>query len=100
MAAKLAVVPSAGPAEGTSGTGAPIDLAGVSVVLGGIFFLEGLSVVTQVVSFKLTGKRIFLMAPIHHHYEKKGWPEPKIIVRFWIISILLALVSLASLKLR
>ena len=72
----------------------------LSVVLGGIFFLEGLSVVTQVVSFKLTGKRIFLMAPIHHHYEKKGWPEPKIIVRFWIISILLALVSLASLKLR
>jgi phospho-N-acetylmuramoyl-pentapeptide-transferase len=56
--------------------------------------------VTQVVSFRLTGKRIFLMAPIHHHYEKKGWPEPKIIVRFWIISILLALVSLASLKLR
>jgi phospho-N-acetylmuramoyl-pentapeptide-transferase len=72
----------------------------LSIILGGIFFLEGLSVVTQVVSFKLTGKRIFLMAPIHHHYEKKGWPEPKIIVRFWIISILLALVSIASLKLR
>lgn len=72
----------------------------LSIILGGIFFLEGLSVVTQVVSFRLTGKRIFLMAPIHHHYEKKGWPEPKIIVRFWIISILLALVSLASLKLR
>lgn len=72
----------------------------LSVIVGGVFFLEGLSVVTQVVSFKLTGKRIFLMAPIHHHYEKKGWPEPKIIVRFWIISILLALVSLASLKLR
>ena len=72
----------------------------LSIILGGVFFLEGLSVVTQIVSFKLTGKRIFLMAPIHHHYEKKGWPEPKIIVRFWIISILLALVSLASLKLR
>ena len=72
----------------------------LSIILGGVFFLEGVSVVTQVVSFKLTGKRIFLMAPIHHHYEKKGWPEPKIIVRFWIISILLALVSLASLKLR
>lgn len=72
----------------------------LSIILGGVFFLEGLSVVTQVVSFKLTGKRIFLMAPIHHHFEKKGWPEPKIIVRFWIISILLALVSLASLKLR
>lgn len=72
----------------------------LSIILGGIFFLEGLSVVTQIVSFRLTGKRVFLMAPIHHHYEKKGWPEPKIIVRFWIISILLALVSLASLKLR
>jgi len=72
----------------------------LSIILGGVFFLEGASVVTQIVSFKLTGKRVFLMAPIHHHYEKKGWPEPKIIVRFWIISILLALVSLASLKLR
>ncbi|MFO0617813.1 MAG: phospho-N-acetylmuramoyl-pentapeptide-transferase [Polyangiaceae bacterium] len=72
----------------------------LSVLLGGIFFIETLSVITQVVSFRLTGKRIFLMAPIHHHYEKKGWPEPKIIVRFWIISILLALVSLASMKLR
>ncbi|HTJ81335.1 MAG TPA: phospho-N-acetylmuramoyl-pentapeptide-transferase [Polyangiaceae bacterium] len=72
----------------------------LSVLLGGIFFIEAISVITQVVSFKLTGKRIFLMAPIHHHYEKKGWAEPKIIVRFWIISILLALVSLASLKLR
>jgi phospho-N-acetylmuramoyl-pentapeptide-transferase len=72
----------------------------LSIILGGVFFLEGLSVVTQVISYKLTGKRIFLMAPIHHHYEKKGWPEPKIIVRFWIISILLALFSLASLKLR
>jgi len=69
-------------------------------VLGGIFFIETVSVITQVTSFKLTGKRIFLMAPIHHHYEKKGWAEPKIIVRFWIISILLALVSLASLKVR
>jgi phospho-N-acetylmuramoyl-pentapeptide-transferase len=72
----------------------------LSVLLGGIFFIEGLSVITQVVSFKLTGKRVFLMAPIHHHYEKKGWAEPKIIVRFWIISVLLALVSLASMKLR
>ncbi len=72
----------------------------LSIMLGGIFFVEAISVITQVVSFKLTGKRVFLMAPIHHHYEKKGWAEPKIIVRFWIISILLALVSLASLKLR
>jgi phospho-N-acetylmuramoyl-pentapeptide-transferase len=72
----------------------------LSILLGGIFFIETVSVITQVVSFKLTGKRVFLMAPIHHHYEKKGWAEPKIIVRFWIISVLLALVSLASLKLR
>ena len=72
----------------------------LSIVLGGIFFLEMTSVIVQVVSYKLTKKRVFLMAPIHHHYEKKGWPEPKIIVRFWIISVLLALLSLASLKLR
>jgi len=72
----------------------------LSVLLGGIFVVETLSVITQVISFKLTGKRVFLMAPIHHHYEKKGWAEPKIIVRFWIVSILLALVSLASLKIR
>jgi phospho-N-acetylmuramoyl-pentapeptide-transferase len=72
----------------------------LSIILGGIFFLEAVSVIVQVTSFKLTGKRIFLMAPIHHHYEKKGWPEPKIIVRFWIISVLLALVTLSSLKLR
>ncbi len=72
----------------------------LSLLLGGIFVVEMLSVVTQVASFKLTGKRIFLMAPIHHHFEQKGWAEPKIIVRFWIISILLALVSVASLKLR
>ena len=72
----------------------------LSAILGGVFFLEAVSVVVQVTSFKLTGRRIFLMAPIHHHYEKKGWAEPKIIVRFWIISILLALFSLSSLKLR
>jgi phospho-N-acetylmuramoyl-pentapeptide-transferase len=72
----------------------------LSVVLGGIFFLEAVSVVTQVTSFKLTGKRVFLMAPIHHHFEKKGWPEPRVIVRFWIIAIMLALASLATLKLR
>jgi phospho-N-acetylmuramoyl-pentapeptide-transferase len=72
----------------------------LSVLLGGVFFLEAVSVITQVVSFKLFGRRVFLMAPIHHHFEKKGWPEPRIIVRFWIISVLLALVSLASLKVR
>jgi phospho-N-acetylmuramoyl-pentapeptide-transferase len=72
----------------------------LSILIGGIFFVEAVSVITQVVSFKLFGKRVFLMAPIHHHFEKKGWPEPRIIVRFWIISILLALVALSSLKLR
>ena len=72
----------------------------LSPILGGIFVLEATSVVTQVVSFKLTGKRIFRMAPIHHHFELKGWPEPRIIVRFWIVSIMLALVALVQLKLR
>lgn len=70
------------------------------VVIGGIFVLEAVSVITQVASFKLTGKRIFKMAPIHHHFELKGWPEPKVIVRFWIISIVLAMVGLLSLKIR
>lgn len=67
---------------------------------GGIFVLEALSVIAQVVSFKMTGKRVFRMAPIHHHFELKGWAEPKVIVRFWIISILLALCTLSTLKLR
>jgi phospho-N-acetylmuramoyl-pentapeptide-transferase len=69
-------------------------------LVGGIFVIENVSVILQVASFKLTGKRIFLMAPLHHHYEKKGWSEPKIIVRFWIISALLALVALSTLKVR
>jgi phospho-N-acetylmuramoyl-pentapeptide-transferase len=69
-------------------------------VVGGIFVVETVSVVIQVTSFKLTGKRVFLMAPIHHHYEQLGWPEQKIVVRFWIVSIILALVALSSLKLR
>jgi phospho-N-acetylmuramoyl-pentapeptide-transferase len=72
----------------------------LSILIGGIFVLEAVSVITQVVSYKLFKRRVFLMAPIHHHFEKKGWPEPRIIVRFWIISILLALVALSSLKLR
>ena len=67
---------------------------------GGIFVLEALSVMAQVASYKMTGKRVFKMAPIHHHFELKGWAEPKVIVRFWIISILLALVTLSTLKLR
>lgn len=69
-------------------------------VMGGIFVLETVSVILQVASFKMTGKRIFRMAPIHHHYELKGWPEPRVIVRFWIISLILVLIGLASLKLR
>jgi phospho-N-acetylmuramoyl-pentapeptide-transferase len=67
---------------------------------GGIFVIEALSVMAQVASFKMTGKRVFKMAPIHHHFELKGWAEPKVIVRFWIISILLALITLSTLKLR
>lgn len=70
------------------------------VILGGVFVVEALSVITQVISFKTTGKRVFKMAPIHHHFELKGLDETKIIVRFWIVSILLALISIASLKLR
>jgi phospho-N-acetylmuramoyl-pentapeptide-transferase len=70
------------------------------VLVGGIFVMEAMSVVLQVGSFKLTGKRVFAMAPIHHHFEKRGWSEPKIIVRFWIISVLLAMVGLSTLKLR
>jgi len=71
-----------------------------SAILHGVFLAETISVIVQVTSFKWTGKRVFKMAPIHHHFELKGWAEPKIIVRFWIISIMLALVALASLKLR
>jgi phospho-N-acetylmuramoyl-pentapeptide-transferase len=72
----------------------------MSMVLGGIFVVETVSVIIQVAYFKMTRKRIFLMAPIHHHFEKKGWPEPRVIVRFWIISLMLAIASLATLKLR
>lgn len=72
----------------------------VLAVVGGIFVVETISVVLQVASFKLTGKRLFKMAPIHHHFELKGWPEPRIIVRFWIVGIMLALLSLATLKVR
>ena len=72
----------------------------VFFIMGGIFVLETVSVILQVVSFKLTGKRIFRMAPIHHHFELKGWPEPRVIVRFWIITVMLVLFGLATLKLR
>ncbi len=72
----------------------------VLILMGGIFVLETVSVILQVGSYKLRGQRIFRMAPIHHHYELKGWPEPKVIVRFWILSLILVLVGLATLKLR
>jgi phospho-N-acetylmuramoyl-pentapeptide-transferase len=72
----------------------------VLVIMGGIFVVETLSVMIQVASFKLTGKRVFRMAPIHHHFELKGWPEPRVIVRFWIISVILVLIGLATLKVR
>jgi len=72
----------------------------VLFIMGGVFVMETLSVMIQVASFKLTGKRVFRMAPIHHHFELKGWPEPRVIVRFWIITVILVLVGLATLKLR
>ena len=72
----------------------------VLFIMGGVFVMEAVSVILQVASFKLTGRRIFRMAPIHHHFELKGWAEPKVIVRFWIITIVLVLVGLATLKVR
>ncbi len=72
----------------------------VLMIMGGVFVLETVSVMIQVVSFKLTGKRIFQMAPLHHHFELKGWPEPRVIVRFWIITVVLVLIGLATLKIR
>jgi phospho-N-acetylmuramoyl-pentapeptide-transferase len=72
----------------------------VLAIVGGLFVLETLSVIIQVSSFKLTGKRVFRMAPLHHHFEQKGWQESTVVVRFWIISVVLALVGLATLKLR
>ena len=72
----------------------------VLAIVGGLFVLEAVSVIVQVISFKLTGKRVFMMAPLHHHFEKKGWTEPQIVIRFWIISIVLALAGLSTLKLR
>ncbi len=72
----------------------------VLVVIGGLFVLEAVSVIVQVASFKLTGKRVFRMAPLHHHFEQKGWEEPTIVIRFWIIAVILALIGLSTLKLR
>ena len=72
----------------------------VLAIVGGLFVLETLSVIIQVASYKLTGKRVFRMAPLHHHFEQKGWAEATVVVRFWIISVVLALIGLATLKLR
>jgi phospho-N-acetylmuramoyl-pentapeptide-transferase len=72
----------------------------VLLIIGGLFVLETVSVIVQVASYKLTGKRVFRMAPLHHHFEKKGWPESTIVIRFWIIASVLALLGLSTLKLR
>ncbi|MFZ8977619.1 MAG: phospho-N-acetylmuramoyl-pentapeptide-transferase, partial [Pseudohongiellaceae bacterium] len=72
----------------------------VLFIMGGVFVVEAFSVIIQVASFKLTGRRVFRMAPLHHHFELKGWPEPRVIVRFWIITVMLVLFGLATLKLR
>ena len=72
----------------------------VMAIIGGLFVMEALSVIIQVASFKMTGKRVFLMAPIHHHFEKKGWTESQVVIRFWIIAVILAMVGLSTLKLR
>ena len=92
---------------GSLSLGAALGTAAVMVrqellllIMGGIFVVEALSVIFQVASYKLTGRRLFKMAPIHHHFELKGWPEPKIIVRFWIVTALLVLFALATLKVR
>jgi phospho-N-acetylmuramoyl-pentapeptide-transferase len=72
----------------------------VLAIIGGLFVLETVSVIVQVASFKMTGKRVFRMAPLHHHFEKKGWQEPTIVIRFWIIASILAIAGLSTLKLR
>jgi phospho-N-acetylmuramoyl-pentapeptide-transferase len=72
----------------------------VLLIMGGVFVVETVSVIIQVASYKMTGRRIFRMAPLHHHFELKGWAEPKVIVRFWILTVVLVLIGLASLKIR
>ena len=72
----------------------------VMAIIGGLFVMEALSVIIQVGFFKMTGRRVFLMAPIHHHFEKLGWTESQVVIRFWIIAVILALIGLSSLKLR
>ena len=92
---------------GSLALGGALDTIAVAVkheivlaIVGGLFVVETLSVIVQVASFKLTGKRVFKMAPIHHHFEQLGWSEPQVVVRFWIIAFVLALIGLSTLKLR
>ena len=92
---------------GSLSLGAALGIIAVSIrqefiliLMGGVFVVETLSVIIQVASFKLTGKRIFKMAPLHHHFEHKGWPESQIVIRFWIVAFILALIGLATLKIR
>jgi phospho-N-acetylmuramoyl-pentapeptide-transferase len=92
---------------GALALGAALGLVAVAVrqelvlfIMGGVFVVETVSVIIQVASYKTTGRRIFRMAPLHHHFELKGWAEPKVIVRFWIITVILVLIGLASLKIR
>ena len=72
----------------------------VLLVMGGVFVMETMSVIIQVASYKMTGRRVFRMAPLHHHFELKGWPEPRVIVRFWVLTVIFVLVGLATLKIR
>ena len=92
---------------GALALGAALGVVAVAVrqelvlfIMGGVFVVETVSVIIQVASYKMTGRRIFRMAPLHHHFELKGWAEPKVIVRFWIITVILVLIGLASLKIR
>ena len=92
---------------GALALGAALGLVAVAVrqelvlfIMGGVFVVETVSVIIQVASYKMTGRRVFRMAPLHHHFELKGWAEPKVIVRFWIITVILVLIGLASLKIR
>jgi len=92
---------------GALALGAALGMVAVAIrqeivlfIMGGIFVMETISVILQVASYKTTGRRIFRMAPLHHHFELKGWPEPRVIVRFWIITVILVLIGLASLKIR
>ena len=93
--------------EGALALGAALGVVAVAArqelvmfIMGGVFVMETVSVMLQVMSFKLTGKRVFRMAPLHHHFELQGWPEPRVIVRFWIMTVVLVLIGLASLKIR